>query len=608
MRYGGPPDKTYDLVICDEAHHYSNTSEGGFGAALNQIRTNALLGLSATLGREGGKKRQELESLLGDVVYTYSVEDAQEDGIIPDFEWTVHPTPLEASEADEWENKTNQITNLFKQVRYSDRSTQLLRNLDVPFTEFQDLGDFIRAHKAANIERDTVPDSWENLHAAIMSRNMIRHRSRPKLDAAIDLAEEYLTADGDGIKIVMFTMNIDMVEEIESQLSRVCNDVYAVHSQVKSSTKKKDKTVRKRIDRFKTADNGVLIAPKLLDEGIDVPDAEVGINVAGTKTELQLIQRMGRILRRHADQRPHFHHYVAVPEDQHLDGIDDKAFAQQLHWVRELGERISQQPDFESAAIDPEIVNRAKRRGNELWAEELAEEEPVETIDGPLNLQEIIDSISVTAANGLLDSLSFDSQELSEQQWEEAMQAVRSETILAPSDLQQLWWLYPIYQDNPIQLKRLLTAAREKQTDIDSLNISSSSGDSEDGSSGSESSPSKSKSGPQIKTPPESGAKYTTRKSASRSSNSSGSGNMDSEGGGIDHDLDGRDLKRLHEMADMTPTKNAELCSQWGYDSGSELYGYLGDTLTKYFERNENGLIVLNDAGKKLTSVTTPST
>jgi len=160
---------------------------------------------------------------------------------------------------------------------------------------------------------------------------MIRRRSRPKLDAAIDLAEEHLTTDGDGIKIVMFTMNIDMVEKIESQLSRVCDNVCAVHSKVESSIKKKDRSIRTQIDRFKVADNSVLIAPKLLDEGIDVPDAEVGINVAGTKTELQLIQLMGRILRRHADQRPHFHHYVAAPEDQHLDGIDDKAFPQQLH-------------------------------------------------------------------------------------------------------------------------------------------------------------------------------------------------------------------------------------------------------------------------------------
>jgi hypothetical protein len=56
----------------------------------------------------------------------------------------------------------------------------------------------------------------------------------------------------------------------------------------------------------------------------------------------------------------------------------------------------------------------------------------------------------------------------------------------------------------------------------------------------------------------------------------------------------------------MAPTKNAELCSRWGYDSGSELYSYLSNTITEYFERNENGLIVLNDAGEKLVSVTTP--
>ena len=238
-RYGGPPDKTYDLVICDEAHHYSNPSEGGFGAALDAIQTEAMLGLSATIGREGGKQRKELEDPLGDVVYIYSVEDAQADGIIPDFEWTVHPTPLEASEAEEWEQKTNRITDLFQQVRYSSRSISILESLDVPFNEFEDLGDFIRAHKAAQIERDQIPDSWEDLHAVIMSRNMIRHRSRPKLDAAIDLAADYLTAEGEGIKIVMFTMNIDMVEEIEAALSQVCDDVYAVHSQVAASNAKK---------------------------------------------------------------------------------------------------------------------------------------------------------------------------------------------------------------------------------------------------------------------------------------------------------------------------------------------------------------------------------
>ncbi|MCD2200161.1 DUF5797 family protein [Halobacterium sp. KA-4] len=599
-RYGGPPDKTYDLVICDEAHHYSNTSEGGFGAALNDIRTDAMLGLSATLGREGGKKREELESLLGDVVYQYSVEDAQRDGIIPEFEWTVHPTPLEASEADEWEQKTNRITNLFKRIRYEDRSKRVLRSLDVPFNEFEDLGDFIRAHKAASIERDEVPDSWGDLHAAIMSRNMIRHRSRPKLDAAIELAEEYLTADGSGIKLVMFTMNIDMVEEIETQLSGVCENVYAVHSKVAASNKKKDEIVRRRIDEFKDTDNGVLIAPKLLDEGIDVPDAEVGINVAGTKTELQLIQRMGRILRRHADQKPHFHHYVAVPEEQHLDGVDSKEFAQELHWVRELGERIAQQPTFEPAGIDPDIVEKAKQRGNELWAEELAADEEVETIDGPLKLEEIVKTITPTVADALLGELSLTANQFSEQAWERGMQTVRERSILSPSDLQQLWWLYPLYQDDPTTLKQLLTAAREKEAGLPGMNAEGSGSKGSDASQSDSGDPEPKETETNNPVTPDS-----TTLDPTESSNSTGSGAESRESTTTQyHDLSEKAVRRLHDIADTQPTKNAELCSLWEYESGSELYSYLRGTLTDYFERNSNGLIVLNEAGEKLVKVT----
>lgn len=606
-RYGGAPEKTYDLVICDEAHHYSNTSSG-FGAALNDVNTDALLGLSATLGREGGKKRSELESLLGDVVYTYSVEDAQRDGVIPDFEWTVHPTALETSEADEWEQKTTRITNLFNTVRYSDQSTNLLRRLDVPFNEFQDMGDFIRAHKTANIEQDTVPDSWGNLHAAIMDRNMIRHRSRPKLDAAINLAKDYLTAEGDGIKIVMFTMNIAMVDEIEERLSDVCNDVYAVHSKVAASTRKKDRIVRNRIDRFKDADNGVLVAPKLLDEGIDVPDAEVGINVAGTKTELQLIQRMGRVLRRHGDQRPHFHHYVAVPDEQHLDGVDGKAFAKELHWVRELGERIGQQPEFESAAIDPKVVTRAKRRGNELWAEELVEEESVETIDGPLNLQEIIDSVNVDVADAFLEYINFEDGELSESEWEGAMQYVRNQSILSPSDLQQLWWLYPIYQDDPVKLKQLLTAAREKQTGLEEFNAGDSGKTPPDPSPSSSTDSGVNEDDGAVLDNSESGTKYTTGGVLEENdeTGSEGTDNMNDDlpdsGIKAKYGLSDQDLRRLHDIADAQPTKNAELCSRWGYSSGPDLYSYLRESLTAHFERNENGLIVLNETGETVVS------
>jgi len=48
--------------------------------------------------------------------------------------------------------------------------------------------------------------------------------------------------------------------------------------------------------RIRTLD--AVAAPRVLDEGIDVPDANLGVVVSASRTRRQMIQRMGRILRR----------------------------------------------------------------------------------------------------------------------------------------------------------------------------------------------------------------------------------------------------------------------------------------------------------------------
>jgi superfamily II DNA or RNA helicase len=586
-QHGGAPDKQYDLVICDEAHHYANTSEGGFGDALDSLRTDAMLGLSATIEGEGSAKRQQLVDLLGGVVYTFDIEDAQEHNIIPEFEWTVHPTAMEPAEAEEWESKTNRISNLFTQVQNSTKTATLLKSLDVPFARMEDLGDFISAHKRAGVERDNVPDSWEDLHAAIQSRNWIRHRSRPKLEGAIELANEYLQVDGDGVKIVMFSMDIETTEEIGAALQDSPGDVFVVHSQVESSNKKKDETVRRRINDFKKADNAVLIAPKLLDEGVDVPDAEVGINVAGTKTELQLIQRMGRILRRHADQVPHFHHYVAVPEKHHLDGIDDKELTQQLYWVRELGERIGQPPAIEPAAVDPEVIQRAKQRGSELWAEELLQENEVEGVDGPLDLKTILSCLSEDAADVLLEVVDFSKQRLSESDWERGMQTVRNQTAMTPTGLQQIWWLQPIYQDNPTELKVLLESV---DTQSDSSRTTG------DGEPSSESTGGQSPSG--------SGETDTSRQEGEdkKTEESNGMGNSSADKPKLPESVTQQDLARLLDLAKLSPTSNGELANRWEMDRSKDAFYYIDSRLSEFYKRNDSNKIVLSEKGRRLLS------
>jgi superfamily II DNA or RNA helicase len=458
-RYDRDLVDTYDLVIYDEVHHYAN--EEGYGAAIDRPNYRAAMGLSATIGDEGDLKRGQLTELLADVVYTYGVEDARRDGIIPEFDWTVHPTPLDPYEREEWEETTESISDQFKHIRRSSETKRLLRQLSVPFTELEDLGDFIRAHEAASMvfDEDEIPDEWANLQATIHSRTWIRHRSQPKIENAIDLAKDYLSDPDQPIKVVIFAMDIATADEIADQLTEVTDNVYRAHSQLEGSSKKNNERVQRNIDAFAQCDNGVLVSPKMLDEGIDVPDAEVGINVAGTKTKLQLVQRMGRVLRRHGDQRPHFHHFIAIPDENYIEGIDSKEYVQELNWVRELGETIGVQPVIEEAGVDSSLLARAEQRGNELWAQDLLNDLEVETVQGNVHLDELLEALTVEAAEILLDELWLEGDEVAQDDWEDAMEELRNTEALAVEGLQRVWWLFPLYRERPGDLDELLTAA-----------------------------------------------------------------------------------------------------------------------------------------------------
>lgn len=449
----------YDLVIYDEVHHYSNLD--GYGAAIDRPNYRGAMGLSATIGDDGELKRRQLTELLGDVVYTYGVEDARRDGIIPEFDWTVHPTPLDPYEREEWEEATESISDQFKHIRRSSETKRLLKRLPVPFTELEDLGDFIRAHEAASrvFNDDEIPDEWSSLQATIHSRTWIRHRSQPKIEGAIELAKGYLEDPDQPIKLVIFAMDIDTADEIAKQLNTVTDNVFRAHSKLESSSRKNNERVQKNINSFANCDNGVLVSPKMLDEGIDVPDAEVGINVAGTKTKLQLVQRMGRVLRKHGDQRPHFHHFIAVPDENYIAGLDSKEYVQELNWVRELGETIGVQPDIEEAGVDSDLLERAEQRGHELWAQDLLDDLEVETVQGNVHLDQLLEELTVDAIEILLDKLWLEGERVSQDDWKAAMDKLRASDALPVEGLQRVWWLFPLYRERPKDLDELLTAA-----------------------------------------------------------------------------------------------------------------------------------------------------
>ncbi|MFN4046613.1 MAG: helicase-related protein, partial [Acidilobaceae archaeon] len=118
------------------------------------------------------------------------------------------------------------------------------------------------------------------LHAEI--RNIIQY-SESKLKAVEEIVKKELA---NGNKIIVFTQYKEQAEEIGGRV-----EGHVLHGDLK------DKEREAVIRQFKEAKTGVLIVTTVGDEGLDIPDANVGVFVSGTGSRRQFIQRLGRLLR-----------------------------------------------------------------------------------------------------------------------------------------------------------------------------------------------------------------------------------------------------------------------------------------------------------------------
>jgi superfamily II DNA or RNA helicase len=65
----------------------------------------------------------------------------------------------------------------------------------------------------------------------------------------------------------------------------------------------KAKERRQILDRFHAGDYPVVVTSQVLNEGVDVPAANVGIILSGTGSIREHVQRLGRLLRKHGDKQ-----------------------------------------------------------------------------------------------------------------------------------------------------------------------------------------------------------------------------------------------------------------------------------------------------------------
>ncbi|MEJ2770928.1 MULTISPECIES: DEAD/DEAH box helicase [unclassified Stygiolobus] len=248
-RHMGELADKFEVLVIDEAHHLPADK---FKVIALSSFASRRLALSATPVREDGK-HEELFKLMGGLIYFKTPQELIQKGFLAPFEIIQVKVELTPQEKLEY----NKLLNKFRSLAKGRKVSQLL---------------------------ELVKKGEEDAVEAIKVYNELKkltNLAKKKVEKVKEIVEKEK-----GNKILIFTQYVEQAEEIANLLKAFL------------ITGKMSKSERERVlSVFKGIKSGVLVLTTVGDEGLDIPDANVGIIVTGTGSRRQFIQRLGRLLR-----------------------------------------------------------------------------------------------------------------------------------------------------------------------------------------------------------------------------------------------------------------------------------------------------------------------
>jgi superfamily II DNA or RNA helicase len=267
-----PPRDAGGLLIADECH-------GLGGKTLRRAMLpeyEERLGLTATLERSDDAVTELLLPYFGGICYRYGFEHAITDGVCARPRVAFVGVELAEHERAEY---------VAIEHRLVEARNHLRRLPDMPLEPF---GDFIAA-VAHLAEHDAGADgrAARDYLESFSKRRQIVAQTIGKYELLGDLAPAIKDAEG----ALVFTETVRAANHAINRL-----DPHVAVDLITGSTARGQR--REILDDLRDRKLDVVAAPRVLDEGIDVPDANLGVVISASRTRRQMIQRMGRILRR----------------------------------------------------------------------------------------------------------------------------------------------------------------------------------------------------------------------------------------------------------------------------------------------------------------------
>jgi superfamily II DNA or RNA helicase len=247
----------FALVIFDEVHHLAAP---GYRSIAEQFASPFRLGLTATIEREDNLHRDFPRLIGGGIVFEAHPSDLAKNKHLSSFEIERRRVEMLPEEVEEYKKNFGIYqTNLIKmglKMNYSDSFRKL-----------------IMMSGKSGIARQAVLARNKAMDIALNSKSKIE-----------ELRE--ILSENRGKKTIIFTQHNKLVYDI--------SDKFLIPFITYKSTKAERQDA---LQGFKDGRYTALVTSKVLDEGVDVPDAEIGIIVSGTGSSREFIQRLGRLLR-----------------------------------------------------------------------------------------------------------------------------------------------------------------------------------------------------------------------------------------------------------------------------------------------------------------------
>ena len=261
-RYINEYGDQFGLLVVDEVHHLP-------APTYQQIPEMTIapyrLGLTATYERADGQ-HEVLEDLIGPVVYEENVDE------------------LAGEYLSEYETLHLKVNLTSDEREQYDEEYQIYRD----YVDNHDFDIWKENGYQEFLKRTSYDPHGRRALIAKQRAEEIARTADKKLDTLDNLLKRHYDD-----RAIIFTANNDFAYDISQEFVVPC---------ITHQTDTDERT--EILERFRTGEYSMLVTSQVLDEGIDVPAANVGIILSGSASKRQYAQRLGRILRPTDDRQP----------------------------------------------------------------------------------------------------------------------------------------------------------------------------------------------------------------------------------------------------------------------------------------------------------------